>query len=114
MASAPNVLQLFGPPSQKAYRAATSRDLREIRAKERLTNADLADALGCSHQTIVNALAEENDLNAVTVLRLAFVFGEEAISNIRSLYLCAAREPESISEKRRRLINELAALEDEQ
>lgn len=112
MASAPNVLQLFSPPNQKGYRAATARDLREIRAKERLTNAELAEALGCSHQTIVNALAEENDLNAVTVLRLAFVFGEDAIANIRSLYLCAAREPESIAEKRRRLINELAALEE--
>jgi hypothetical protein len=46
----------------------------------------------------------------VTLLNIAYAFGEEAIEPVRALYLCAPAEPETTAEKRRRLIRELAAL----
>lgn len=105
MASAPNVLysapetftrSLFGRPSSGSYRAAIAAVIRNLKAAHRLSNERLAELVGCSEQTIANAEGEkaENDLKAVTLLNIAYAFGEEAIAPVRNLYLCApAVEP---------------------
>lgn len=62
----PNVLPLFDPPRQKSYRAAVAQIIRELKAREGLTNVALGEELGCSGETIGNAENEHTDLNAVT------------------------------------------------
>jgi DNA-binding XRE family transcriptional regulator len=100
MASAANVLReqpetftrsLFGRPTSGSYRAAVSQIIRDVKARHRLSNERLAELIGCSEQTIANAEGDraENNLNAVTLLNIAYAFGEEAIEPVRALYLCA-------------------------
>ena len=113
MASAPNVLSLFGPPIQKSYRAAVAKCIRDIKARHSLNNIALADVLGCSDQTIANAENEENDLSGVTLMRIAYQFGEDAIAPVRNLYLCAAVERPSRSDRIAKIIGELTLLERE-
>lgn len=112
MASAPNVLPLSDPPRQKSYRAAVARCIRNLKAKENLSNVELAEEIGCSGETISNAENENNDLNAVTLLRIAYRFGEEAISPIRDLYLRAYHEPKSMAERKAELLTNLQAIFD--
>lgn len=114
MATSPNVLSLFGPPIQKTYRAAVARCIREVKARHSLNNIALADVLGCSDQTIANAENEENDLSGVTLMRIAYQFGEEAIQPVRALYLCTANERPSRSDRIQRIIGELSLLEKEE
>jgi DNA-binding XRE family transcriptional regulator len=113
MASAPNVLGLFGPPIQKTYRSAVARCIRDIKARHSLNNIALADVLGCSDQTIANAENEENDLSGVTLMRIAYQFGEEAIAPVRALYLCATTERPTRGERIRKIIQDLSLLEKE-
>jgi transcriptional regulator with XRE-family HTH domain len=127
MASAPNVLRqdtqssepvtmprsLFGSPTRAAYRAAVAQIIRDAKARNGLSNERLAERLRCSESTIFNAENENGNLDAVTLLTIAFEFGEETIAPVRNLYLCAPPSDETMTEKRRRLIRELAALEDD-
>jgi DNA-binding XRE family transcriptional regulator len=103
VASAPNVLypqpetfsrSLFGRPSNGSYRAAVAQVIRDAKARHKLSNERLAEIVGCSEQTIANAETEraENNLNPVTLLNIAYAFGEEAIDPVRQLYLCAPPE----------------------
>jgi DNA-binding XRE family transcriptional regulator len=103
MASSPNVLyaapetftrSLFGRPTSGSYRAAIAQVIRNLKASHKLSNERLAEIIGVSEQTIANAEAErvENDLKAVTMLNIAYAFGEDAIAPIRNLYLCAPVE----------------------
>jgi len=121
MASAANVLysvpetftrSLLGRPSSGSYRAAVSQMIREVKARHNLTNERLAEIVGCSEQTIANAEAEraENNLNPVTLLNFAYVFGEEAIEPVRSLYLCVPVEKPSLLDRVDRAESELRAL----
>lgn len=123
MASAPNVLyrgpetftrSLFGRPSSGSYRAAVAQMIRDVKAQHKLSNERLAEIVGCSEQTVANAETDraENNLNPVTLLNFAYAFGEDAIDPVRQLYLCAPARDETPTEKRKRLIRELAALED--
>ena len=121
MASAPNVFpaaqetfprSLFGGPSRRSYRAAIKEIILEIKARHNLSDWDLAEQIGVHKDTIENAQEEVGNLDVVTLLNIAWTFGEEAIAPVRALYLCAVREPETTIEKRKRLIRELAALED--
>ena len=110
MASAPSVPCLFLPPNQNLYRAAVARIIRETKARHNLSNVALADAIGCSDQTVANAEAEQSDLSAVTLARLAYVFGEDAIAAYRALYHCAPREPETVATRLNSVIRELEAI----
>jgi DNA-binding XRE family transcriptional regulator len=103
MASAPNVLypqaetfsrSLFGRPTGGSYRAAVAQVIRDVKARHKLSNERLAELIGCSEQTIANAETDraENNLNPVTLLNVAYVFGEDAIDPVRQLYLCAPVE----------------------
>lgn len=114
MASLPNVLPLFRPPTQKVFREAVAQCIRDIRKKHGLTNGELAEYLGCHSDTIRNAVAEENDLSAVTLARMAYCFGEDAIGPYRALYLPGAVEHETTATRLQRIIRELEAIGREQ
>ena len=107
MATAANVLcdapetfsrSLFGRPTSGSYRAAVSQIIRDVKARHRLSNERLAELIGCSEQTIANAESDraENNLNAVTLLSIAYAFGEEAIDPVRALYLCKPAEQPTV------------------
>lgn len=121
MASAAEVLQgqpesfsrsLFGRPTSGTYRAAVSQIIREVKARHKLSNERLAELIGCSEQTIANAESDraENNLNAVTLLSIAYAFGEEAIEPVRSLYLCAPAEQPTTETRLNRIEREINAL----
>lgn len=104
---------LFGRPVGSSYRRAIATCLNALKVRTNLNNIELAEVLGCDEKTIRKALTAENgNLDVITLLNIAYAYGEEAIEPVRALYLCAAREPETIPEKRRRLLRELSALED--
>jgi transcriptional regulator with XRE-family HTH domain len=98
MASAANVFpsteetfprSLFGKPSRNAYRAAVKEIILNVQAAKKWSNLELADFLGCHKDTIDNVLEEASSLEVVTLLNIAYAFGEEAIAPVRNLYLCA-------------------------
>jgi transcriptional regulator with XRE-family HTH domain len=104
---------LFGRPLGSSYRRAIASCLTALKARTGLSNIEMAEVLGCDEKTIRKALTAENgNLDVITLLNIAYAYGEEAIEPVRALYLCAAREPETRDEKRRRLIRELMSLED--
>lgn len=80
---------LFGKPSRRSYRAAIKEIILDIKARKSLSDLELADLLGCSKDTIENAQDEACSLDVVTLLNIAYAFGEDAIAPVRSLYLCA-------------------------
>lgn len=121
MASAPNVLypspetfsrSLFGRPSSGSYRAAIAQVIRDVKARHKLSNERLAEIIGCSEQTIANAEADraENNLNPVTLLNIAYAFGEEAIDPVRQLYLCAPVDPPTLFDRLDRIEREATAI----
>jgi predicted transcriptional regulator len=110
MATAPNVLGLFGPPVQKSYRSAVAKCIRDVKAVHGLSNITLAEYLGCSDQTIANAENEENDLSGVTLMRIAYQFGEVAIEPVRALYLCASYDPVTSLDRIDRIERDLSIL----
>lgn len=95
MASEPNVLPLYDPPVRKSYRAAVKQCVENAKRISGLTWDDLADKLGCSKDTLTNAVTEENDLSGVTLLRIGYVFGEEVIKPALELVRRRYREPET-------------------
>jgi DNA-binding XRE family transcriptional regulator len=82
---------LFGRPSSGSYKTAVTQIIRDVKARHGLSNARLAEIIGCAEQTIANCDNDrpENELKAVTLLNIAYAFGEEAIAPVRNLYLCA-------------------------
>lgn len=106
---------LFGRPSSASYRAAVAQLIREVKARAKLSNERLAEIVGCSEQTIANAETEraENNLNPVTLLNIAYAFGEEAIEPVRALYLCAPVEQPTAETRLNRIEREINALRKE-
>jgi DNA-binding XRE family transcriptional regulator len=106
---------LFGRPSSSSYRNAVAQVIREVKARHKLSNERLAEIVGCSEQTIANAETEraENNLNPVTLLNLAYAFGEEAIDPVRQLYLCAPVETPTAETRLNRIEREINALRKE-
>ena len=84
---------LFGRPTRRGYRSAVAEIVRNVKARHRLSNEDLADVIGCHRDTVENAENEISSLEAVTLLNIAYEFGEDAIEPVRQLYLCAPAEP---------------------
>jgi predicted transcriptional regulator len=112
--SSPISRSLFGRPTKTSYKLAVSKVIRDVKSAHNLTNIGLAEVLACDEKTIRSAESGDNGaLDAVTLMNISYAFGESAISPVRNLYLCSAPEPETTAEKRKRLIRELAALEDE-
>jgi transcriptional regulator with XRE-family HTH domain len=106
---------LFGRPSSGSYKTAVTQIVRNIKAAHKLSNARLAEILGCAEQTIANADSDypENELKAVTLLNIAYAFGEDAISPVRQLYLCAPTEQPTIEDRLDRIEREAAAIRKE-
>ena len=103
MASAPpvnpNILPLFDPPVRKSYRAAVKLCVDNAKRISGLTWDDLAEKLGCSKDTLTNAVTEENDLSGVTLLRIGYCFGEEAIAPALDLVRRRYTEPQTKADK---------------
>ena len=90
---------LFGRPLNASYRKAIADIIRDVKAREKLSNERLAEMIGCSEGTVFNAENENGNLDAVTLLNIAYSFGEDAIDPVRSLYLCKPAEaPTALSE----------------
>jgi hypothetical protein len=105
---------LFGRPVGSSYRRAVAQCLQGLKTRTGLSNIEMAEVLGCDEKTIRKALTAENgNLDVITLLTIGYAYGEEAIEPVLALYRCSAREPETIPEKRRRLIRELQALEED-
>lgn len=104
---------LFGSPTRSAYRAAVAQVVRDVKAGNGLSNERLAERLRCSESTIFNAENENGNLDPVTLLTVAFEFGEAAIEPVRALYLCAPVEEPTLADRLRRIRGELAAIEKE-
>lgn len=102
---------LFGCPSRGSYRAAVAAIIRDLKAIHGLSNERLAERLRCSESTIFNAENENGNLEAVTLLTIAFEFGEAAIEPVRQLYLCAPVEQPTKEGLIRKAISILAKAE---
>jgi transcriptional regulator with XRE-family HTH domain len=83
---------LFGKPTRRAYRAAVKQIVLDVQARKGMSDLELADLIGCHKETIENARNEETSLDVLTLLNIAYAFGEEAIWPVRNLYLFAAVE----------------------
>lgn len=90
---------LFGKPTRKGYRAAIKTIILNVQAAKNLSDLELADLLGCSRDTIENAKNEDCSLDVLTLLNIAYAFGEEVIDPVRELYLCKPVEPQSDDEE---------------
>lgn len=111
MASSANVLALFGAVNRKCCLIAIGNSVREVEYKERLTMAQIGAEIECSGETVENAKYERNLLEFDKIARLLARWPQHC-GGIRQLWEMQPVEPESSAEKRRRLIRELAALED--
>lgn len=109
---------LFGRPTRRLYREAVKRIILDVQARKGLSDLELADLVGCHKETIENARNEENSLDVLTLLNIAYAFGEDAIDPVRNLYLFAAiEEPtplERIAHATRVIANAAAELEGDQ
>lgn len=107
---------LFGKPTRRLYRDAVKRIVLDVQARKGLSDLELADLIGCHKETIENARNEETSLDVLTLLNIAYAFGEEAIQPVRNLYLFAAVEEltplERIARANREIIAALAELDD--
>ena len=91
-----------------SYRAAVSKIIMDLKAKHRLSNTKLADKLDCSDETISNAENEHTDLNAVTLLRIGYVFGDDASAPALDLMRRRHVEPATLADD----LNDLQAMFD--
>src|SRR6476659_5947776 len=90
---------LFGSPTRAAYRSAIAAIIRDLKAVHGLSNERLAERLRSSESTVFNAENENGNLEPVTLLTIAFEFGERAIDPVRQLYLCAPVERLTITDR---------------
>lgn len=112
MASAPNVFALFGAINRKSVLIALSNAIRAVEYKEGLTMGQIGGELDVDGETVENAKYERNLLNFVAIARL-FARWPEHCADAFNLWEMQPRDPETTAEKRKRLIRELSALEDE-
>jgi uncharacterized protein (DUF433 family) len=101
---------LFGKPTRKGYRAAIKSIVLGIQAAKGWDDQELADFIGCGKETIENARTEAHSLDVLTLLNIAYAFGENAIQPVRDLYLCKPVEPLGILDRVERIEAEAAAL----
>lgn len=107
-------LPLFGRVSNQHYREAVAQTVRDLKAEKKLTNERLAEILGCAETTVYNAENEHGNLDAVTMLNLAALFGGQArLKHILALVNGCPAEPETPSEKFERIIRDIDDLRKE-
>lgn len=112
MATAANVLSLFTAHPRESCLVALSDAVRTIEFKEDLKLEDIARKIGCSKGSIKNA-KYKNSLLEFDCITLLLALWPQHCAVIRNLWEMRPVEPETLQEKRRRLIRELQALEDE-
>jgi len=103
---------LFGKPTKRSYRAAVKHIILDVQARAGMSDEELAEVIGSCKETVANWRDEASSMDVLSLLTLAYCFGEDAIDPVRQLYLCAPPSDETTSDKRKRLIREMAALED--
>lgn len=122
MAIAPNLYprteetfpgSLFGTPKRDSYRAAIKQVVLDVKARSGFDSEQLAEKLGISKDTVENAENAVSSLEAVTLLKIAYFYGEEVIAPVRALYLCAPTEQPTISERLDRIEREARAIRNE-
>jgi transcriptional regulator with XRE-family HTH domain len=101
---------LFGRPSRDSYRAAVKQVVLDVKARSGLDSEQLAEKLGVSKDTVENAEKMVSSLEAVTLLKIAFFYGEEAIAPVRALYLCAPVEQATLIDRLDRIEAEARAI----
>lgn len=112
MATAANVLALFGVGLRKSCQIALSRAVQNVQLVEGFSDDDMAEVLGCERGTVRNVREQNTLLEFDKIVRLMGRYPDQC-EEIRQLWLNLPGDPETPAEKRRRLIRELAALEDE-
>lgn len=112
MATAANVLTLFGVGLRKSCQIALSRAVQSIQLAEGFSDDEMAEALGCERGTVRNVREQNTLLEFDKIVRLLGRYPDHC-DEVFQLWLNLPRDPETASEKRRRLIRELQALEDE-
>jgi hypothetical protein len=111
VATAPNVFALFGAINRKSALIALSNAVRAVEYKEGLTMGQIGGEIDVDGETVENAKYQRNLLNFVAIARLLARWPEHC-ADVLNLWEMQPREPETPTEKRKRLIRELAALED--
>lgn len=111
MATNANVLALFGVGLRKSCQIALSRAVRNVQLAEDLGDDEMAEALGCERGTVRNVREQNTLLEFDKIVRLLGRYPDHC-AEVRQLWEMLPCEPETVADKRRRLIRELAALED--
>jgi transcriptional regulator with XRE-family HTH domain len=101
---------LFGKPSRDTYRAAIKQVVLDVKARSGFDNEQLGEKLGISKDTVDNAENMVSSLEAVTLLKIAFFYGEDVIAPVRALYLCAPTERASVADRLDRIEAETRAI----
>jgi transcriptional regulator with XRE-family HTH domain len=104
---------LFGRPSRDTYRAAVKQVVLDVKSRSGFDSEQLGEKLGVSKDTVENAEKMVSSLEAVTLLKIAFFYGEEVIAPVRALYLCAPTEHPSINDRLDRIEREARAIRSE-
>lgn len=107
MATAPNVLGLFGLPNRKSSLIAIANAVRDIEYKERLTLAEIAAELDVD--TVENAKAANNLLSFHTVARMLALWPQHC-SEIRNLWEMQPVEVPTIEDRLDSIEREAAAI----
>jgi hypothetical protein len=108
-------LPFYDAPATNNLREAIAKCLARVQVDFSVSDDELEERLLISHQTHRNVRNRQNTLGTLAISRLGYFYGLDAIEPILALSRRHyAPEPETQAEKRRRLIRELAALEDAQ
>lgn len=81
-----NVLLPIALPTQSSLRRAVAGIIRAVQLDHKLTDEEMADAIGVSAGTIANARNEKSDLNAATIARIGHRYGAERLDPYAALY----------------------------
>lgn len=110
MATAANVLSLFLHHPRESCLIALSDAVRTIEFKEGLDLDEIARKTGCSRSSIKNAKYKKTLLEFDCIAMLLATWPQHC-EGVLNLWEMAPREPETTTEKRRRLLRELQDLE---
>ncbi|UAK24206.1 XRE family transcriptional regulator [Sphingomonas nostoxanthinifaciens] len=80
-----NVLARPARPTTKSYRGATKKIVLRIQADHDLSDAELAERIGCSAGTVKNARTEATNLDGVTLASIEHEFGVGSIDPFYAL-----------------------------
>lgn len=84
--SSHSVLLPIALPTQSSLRHAVAGIIRAVQLDHKLTDEEMADAIGVSAGTIANARNEKSDLNAATIARIGHRYGAERLDPYAALY----------------------------